>query len=101
MKEFNQTLLLLIRIFDYLNNTFEKYGLEAVKDITDPSLEDLEDTLSKINTILPSEAGNAKQAILLAQSLISTLKSENIDELSFKAQMKSILNTNIHKIGEL
>ncbi|WP_118775647.1 hypothetical protein [Haemophilus haemolyticus] len=95
-QDINTTLTLLKSLFSYVYTYYNENGLLALLEITDPSLDDLLDILTKIDHELPASNTNAKQAVLLAFSLIRCLKSVNIDDDSFKSQIKTIINTNIY-----
>lgn len=95
-QDINKTLILLKGLFSYVYTYYNENGLELLKHITDPSLDDLLDILTKIDHELPASNSNAKQAVLLAFALIRCLQSANIDDDSFKAQIKTIINTNIY-----
>ncbi|MDO9810934.1 hypothetical protein Q7380_11760 [Glaesserella parasuis] len=95
-KDVNQTLTLLRSLFSYVYAYYNENGLQSLIDITDPSLDDLLNILTEIDHVLPASNLNAKQAVLLAFGLIRCLQSANIDDDSFRAQIKSIINTNIY-----
>lgn len=95
--EVNRTLSLLGGLFEFIHNFYQKNGLELLINITDPSLDDLLATLNEIDKELPVHNSNAKQAVLLAVGLINSLKCVNIDDDAFRAQIRSIINTNIYK----
>jgi len=94
-QEVSKTLALLNGLFSYVDKYYDQNGLQSLIEITDPSLEDLLDILTQIDRELPPSNANAKQAVLLAFGLINSLKCANIDDDSFKAQIKTIINTNI------
>jgi len=95
-QDVNKTLTLLNSLFSYVYTYYNENGLPALREITDPSLDDLLDILTKIDHELPASNLNAKQAVLLAFGLINCLKNANIDDDSFKSQIKTIVNTNIY-----
>ncbi|HHV6382354.1 TPA: hypothetical protein ACUM14_001423, partial [Haemophilus influenzae] len=95
-QDVNTTLTLLKSLFSYVYTYYNENGLRALLEITDPSLDDLLGILTNIDHELPASNSNAKQAILLAFALIRCLKSANIDDDSFKSQIKAIINTNIY-----
>lgn len=95
-QDVNQTLLLLKSLFSYVYTYYNENGLQSLINITDPSLDDLLDILTKIDHELPASNLNAKQAVLLAFGLVRCLQSANIDDVSFKSQIKTIINTNIY-----
>ncbi len=96
-RDVNRTILLLNGLFEYVNDYYHKNGLQSLINITDPSLDDLLEILTEIDKVLPLSNENAKQAVLLAFGLINSLKCANIDDIGFKAQIKTIINTAIHQ----
>lgn len=92
-----QTILLLATLFSFIYETYLDLGLEGLRDITNPSLDDILNIFNKMDKEIPASQINPKQAILLAIGLINSLKSKNIDEKAFEAQIKSIINTQLHR----
>lgn len=95
--EKTQLILLLKSLFNFLHATYVELGFEEMRNLTDPSIDDLLELLSDYDKHIPVSNINAKQSIILADGLLKDLKCSAIDDMNFKNRLQSILNTDILK----
>ena len=68
----------VLGLIEFVTTTLDEIGVELFHEITDPSLDQLEDILNQLETEASNTDDlNLKQAILFAQVLIKDIKHKN------------------------
>lgn len=85
----------VLNLIDFIVTSFEELGIERLHELVDPSLDDLAAVLTALQVEaegLEGENENLKQAILLAQVMVSDIKLKNPDLCNNSAKILKAVN---------
>ncbi|MHB9805479.1 hypothetical protein [Pantoea ananatis] len=77
-KQIYSVKIAIVALIDFVTSSLEEIGIDALHEITNPSLDDLDRELARLYVIADGEL-KLQQTVLFAQVLINNIREKNPD----------------------